>query len=370
MDESQQYGNYHEIAALAAIQQPMLTVFIGDHRQTPGGLSKGRAAAVNRRKLLQRPLGLRALDKSGDYFPPARMAALVAQLWPDASQDPESELFSLLRLANKPHSGPWTSAPQDYELPVALRRVFHCRISCQLDAHSSLIAAALAVLLIATAPEEFGVPESTTTLEAAGLCGPHRWGIILPNSSRVSMLTYQAIVAVRYPELVLHESNHIYIGHFVPHESTVAIGGFRTVLWKAPKDLRSAVEDVVAFCTYLKAYYRNLQQGATSQLLVLCNRTAVHNLLLQHGFQTEWYGGLRVSTTSSAAGATARIAVIVQTGVGFLSGGRRVSTADEREDCYGRATVALTRAIDHTYIVSPLDMAGMGRGMGSPIPCA
>ena len=46
-------------------------------------------------------------------------------------------------------------------------------------------------------------------------------------------------------------------------------------------------------------------------------------------------------------------------GVGFLSGGRRGSTADEREDCYGRATVALTRAIDHTYIVSPLDMAGM-----------
>ena len=30
-----------------------------------------------------------------------------------------------------------------------------------------------------------------------------------------------------------------------------------------------------------------------------------------------------------------------------------------REDCYGRATVALTRAIEHTYIVSPLDMAGM-----------
>ena len=62
--------------------------------------------------------------------------------------------------------------------------------------HSSLIAAVLAVLLIATAPEEFGVPESTTTLEAAGLCGPHRLGIILPYSSRVSMLTYQAIVAV------------------------------------------------------------------------------------------------------------------------------------------------------------------------------
>ena len=110
------------------------------------------------------------------------------------------------------------------------------------------------------------------------------------------MLTYKAIVAVRYPKLVLEESNHIHIGHFVPHGATVAQGEFRTVLWNAPKDLRLAVKDVVSFCTYLRQYYRNLQQGATSQLLVLCNQTAVHNLLLQHGFQTTWYGGLRVST--------------------------------------------------------------------------
>ena len=39
---------------------------------------------------------------------------------------------------------------------------------------------------------------------------------------------------------------------------------------------------------------------------------------------------LRVSTTSSGAGATARIAVIVQTGCGFLSGGRRDASLDER----------------------------------------
>ena len=100
-------------------------------------------------------------------------------------------------------------------------------------------------------------------------------------------------------------------------------------------------------------------QPAVAQLLVLCNCTAVHNQLLQHGFQTAWLGRLRVTTTSSAAGATARIAVIVQTGCGFLSGGRRGASVDDREDCYGRATVALTRAIQHTYILSPLDMAGM-----------
>ena len=228
-----------------------------------------------------------------------------------------------------------------------------------LDARSSLIAGALATLLIATAPDEFGIPECTTTIEAAGLSGAHRWGIILPNSSRVSMLTYKAIVAVRYPELVLQDGNHTNIGHFVPHEATVMQGGFRTVLWTVPKDLRLAVEDVVIFCNYLRNCYPSLRQGVTSQLLILCNRTAVHNLLLQHGFQTEWHGALRVSTTSSGAGATSRIAVIVQTGCGFLSGGRRGATLDDREDCYGRATVALTRAIEHTYIISPLDMEGL-----------
>ena len=75
MDESQQYGNYHEIAALAAIQQPALIVFAGDHRQTPGDLSKGRAAAANRQKLLHRPLGLRALNRWRLSSPcPARKA--------------------------------------------------------------------------------------------------------------------------------------------------------------------------------------------------------------------------------------------------------------------------------------------------------
>ena len=63
-------------------------------------------------------------------------------------------------------------------------------------------------------------------MEAAGLEGPHRWDIILPNSSRVSLLTYKAI---RYPELVLHD-DPIQIGHFVAHDHTVEYGGFRTVL--------------------------------------------------------------------------------------------------------------------------------------------
>ena len=103
-------------------------------------------------------------------------------------------------------------------LPTSLLRLFSEETLSHLNVKSCLISAILAVLLIATAPEEFGIPECTTTVEAAGLDGPHRWGIILPNSSRVSMLTYKAIVAVRYPELVLHDQNPIQIGHFVPHD--------------------------------------------------------------------------------------------------------------------------------------------------------
>ena len=224
MDESQQYGNYHEIAALAAIQQPALIVFVGDHRQTPGGLSKGRAAAANRQKLLHRPLGLRALNRPGDYLPPARLTKLIALLWPDASQDKDSDVAWLLNLGQAPHTGVWTAATTAQHLPTSLARLFSEETLNHLNVNSCLISAILAVLLIATAPEEFGIPECTTTVEAAGLAGPHRWGIILPNSSRVSLLTYKAIFAVRYPELVLHDQDPIQIGHFVPHDHTAEHG--------------------------------------------------------------------------------------------------------------------------------------------------
>ena len=53
----------------------------------------------------------------------------------------------------------------------------------------------------------------------------------------------------------------------------------------------AAIEDVVVFLNYLQKCHRDLSQGATAQLLVMCNRTAVHNQLLQHGFQAAWFGG-------------------------------------------------------------------------------
>ena len=93
---------------------------IGKH----GGLSKGRAAAANRQKLLHRPLGLRALNRPGDYLPPARLNKLIALLWPDASQDNDSEVARLLNLGQAPHTGIWVTTATAQHLPISLARLF------------------------------------------------------------------------------------------------------------------------------------------------------------------------------------------------------------------------------------------------------
>ena len=43
---------------------------------------------------------------------------------------------------------------------------------------------------------------ATTHEGAAGLSQRQKWGLILPSSARVSLLTYQTVLGVRYPELV------------------------------------------------------------------------------------------------------------------------------------------------------------------------
>ena len=230
------------------------------------------------------------------------------------SQNGDSDLAYILKLGRKPHQGVWIPPASTTVLPISLSRVFDDDTIARLNYDSGLVAAAVTALLIATAPDEFGIPECATTLAAAGLEGPHRWGIILPNSSRVSLLTYKAIVAVRYPELALHDVSRIQIGHFVLHDLTVEYGDFRTVLW-----------EIVAFLAFLQRRHRNLHQGATAQLLVMYNRTAIYNQLVQHGFHTTWEGGLRITTSSSAAGATARIAIMCRQVVASWMGVDEVS---------------------------------------------
>ena len=72
-------------------------------------------------------------------------------------------------------------------------------------------------------------------------------------------------------------------------------------------------------------------------------------------------------SVTSCAGMTAKVTIIAQTRIGFLSGLRRFAGGEEAEDAYdvqreeaaARATVALTRAKELCVILGPLDMLGL-----------
>ena len=67
--------------------------------------------------------------------------------------------------------------------------------------------------------------------------------------------------------------------------------------------------------TYKSVIETSIKVRRTAQLLVMCNRSAVHTqLLINMASRLPGLELLRIATTSSAAGATARIAVVVQTG--------------------------------------------------------
>ena len=82
---------------------------------------------------------------------------------------------------------------------------------------------------------------------------------------------------------------------------------------------------------------------------------------------TEWVsgsGGAIISrSVTSCAGMTAFLVLLAQTRVGFLSGGRGKSfyqlPASQKEEVYGRATVALTRVQQICFIMGPLNMSGL-----------
>ena len=60
---------------------------------------------------------------------------------------------------------------------------------------------ALAVLWLATHRHDVEPMVAQELIAAAGLRGKQNWALILSSSARVSEVTYETVVAVRYPEL-------------------------------------------------------------------------------------------------------------------------------------------------------------------------
>ena len=55
---------------------------------------------------------------------------------------------------------------------------------------------------------------ATLLQAAAGVDGRQKWALILPSSVRVSLVTYTAVIAVRYPELDNVQNDLVCFGNY------------------------------------------------------------------------------------------------------------------------------------------------------------
>ena len=232
---------------------------------------------------------------------------------------------------------------------------------------------ALAVLWMALHKEKF--PLLATSLQAAaGVCGHQRWALILPSSARVSLVTYTAVIAVRYPELDNVQNGMVCFGNYLLGEQATS-GGFLPIFWDAPSAYMHAATDIGSAVDWLQRQVV-LSSDENGCLAVLRNRNKMVATFGNSEWATQSEGAVQSKSVTSCAGMTAHFVLLAQTKVGFLSGGRsrRMKELPQKEvlaqleEAYARATVALTRAQKLCIIMGPLDMRGL-LGAATVIGC-
>ena len=227
--------------------------------------------------------------------------------------------------------------------------------------------AAYAILWMGLRGEREGLPSmlATSFAEVAGVSGRQKWGLVLSSSARVSQVTYQTVVGVRYPEMVTFNGTQWKFGKYVPQERPLR-GGFLPIFWDVPRANIHAVEDIGAVVDSLTERCE-FQADAKSNLAVLHNRNDMTNLFRASNWVSSSHDSIVSRGVTTCAGMTAHTVLLAQTKVGFLTGGRKKSflllSEDEQmvqlEEAYARATVAITRARSLCLIMGPLDMKGL-----------
>ena len=225
LDEAQQYGNIDELTTLARAPAHCLILWCGDDKQTPGSLRNTTEAEMFRRKLLSRPLGLRC---DTEYVQSHLLGTVVARFMVGSAGSMADRWSTYLR--GKAAVGTLGSQVMSYMADIP-------------DEQIASYAAALAIFFLARRQEDVLIPLATTFNESAGTAGIHRWNLILPSSARVSLLTYQTVIGVRYHELVKLSDGEYIFGRFLSDLSAKR-GGFLPILWDAPKSGTYAVQDI------------------------------------------------------------------------------------------------------------------------------
>ena len=144
---------------------------------------------------------------------------------------------------------------------------------------------------------------ATTLDAAAGLAQRQKWGLILPSSARVSLLTYQTVLGVRYPELVKATADGWKCGRYVSTEATLQ-GGFLPVFWDVPKSNMHAVSDLGALVEWLQA---NIAFGhdSANNLAVLHNQNRMVDDFGLSAWVTQSKGQVISRSVTACAGMTA-----------------------------------------------------------------
>lgn len=289
-------------STIARTPRTCLEIWSGDHRQTPGGLQQTEEAKRFRRKILRSPLALRCQT---EYVQPHGLASIVARYLEGDPASPQGALLQFLQ-------------EESGALPDLITQIWTDLIGRGPPSTGTQVQkAALAVLWYAMKREDITHNCATTYAEAAGLKGKQRWGLVLSSSARVTQMTYQTVVGVRYPELVEVSSNGNTFGRFVPPQKEL-LGGFLPVFWDVPRSRLHAVVDIGAVVEWLQ-HVQTFSPDAKSCLAVLHNQ----NKMVDHFKAMSWVSEARGAVVSrgvtTCAGMTAHTVIVAQTKVGFLN---------------------------------------------------
>ena len=194
---------------------------------------------------------------------------------------------------------------------------------------------------------------ATSFAEAAGVSGRQKWGLVLSSSARVSQVTYQTVVGVRYPELVTFNGTQWKFGKYVQQESPL-LGGFLPIFWDVPRANIHAVEDIGGVVDWLLKRY-DFQSDAKSDLAVLHNRNDMTNLFQASNWVSSSNDSIVSREVTTCAGMTAHTVLLAQTKVGFLTGGRKKSFRLLSED----EQMVQLEEVYACLIMGPLDMKGL-----------
>ena len=202
----------------------------------------------------------------------------------------------------------------------------------------------MVILWMAMPGNEVANTFSKTFAEAAGVEGRQKWGLVLSSSARVTQMTYQTVIGVRYPELVTTNPTGCTFGRFVPPDEDLQ-GSFLPVFWDVPRANLHAVVDIGAVVDWLRfqfTYFRD----AKSSLAVLHNQTDMVTHFKASSWVSEAQGAVVSRGVTTCAGMTAHTVIVAQTKIlpywrptselsCFASGRARYSAGRSLWTCHG-----------------------------------